>query len=153
MSTVCCSKAHKPQISWTQKADNADSQLPHHANWENVHELITCFPNILRFLTSPSKRGRSPWGTRLMCSPLCLAIKTTFSCFLQLCLYISIWHWCTEAANIFRQQCWQKFLPSRHYRITKELWGCSVRFKATEWTRERILLPAPPQTRKSEACI
>ena len=42
---------------------------------------MPCSSNSIRLLTTPSKGGcgHSLWGTSLLCFPLCLAIKATFS--------------------------------------------------------------------------
>ena len=49
------------------------------ANQKNIHELtMACFSNTLT-PHYPLQGGPSPWDTRLLCSPLCLAMKATFS--------------------------------------------------------------------------
>ena len=39
--TVCCPQAHRPQTDWKQKADGADSQLPHH---QPIRRVSTSWP-------------------------------------------------------------------------------------------------------------
>ena len=47
--TINCPQACRVQTIWNQKADGADSQLPHHQPMKSVHELITQPTNPLLY--------------------------------------------------------------------------------------------------------
>jgi len=80
-SPGCCPPARRSQTVGTRWLMNlTPTYLATHQSGK-CHELITpCSPNTIRLLTMPSKGGgHSPWGTSLLCFPLCLASKATSS--------------------------------------------------------------------------
>ena len=86
--------AHKqcrPQTSWNQKVDDADSHLPHHQpirrtskRWSRPLWTIT-----IKLLTTLSKLGHTVLRALAHCGPLCLAKQQSYSFLLhpKLCLW------------------------------------------------------------------
>ena len=79
-STVCYPQACRPQTSWNQKVCDTDSNyLTTHQSGKYPRAGHTPLLKHCKTPHNPLQGGLSPWGTNLLCSPLCLEIKATFS--------------------------------------------------------------------------
>ena len=81
--TVCCPQSHRPQTGWTQKVDDADSQLPPHQPIRRVSTNWSYLPLwtiAITLLPIPSRWGHIFEGISPLWPPLPgKAMKLSFS--------------------------------------------------------------------------
>ena len=70
INDICCPQTRRPQTSWNQKVDDADSHLPHHQpirkmskSWSRLLWTI-----IIKTSHYPLQRGIVSGGASLLCS-------------------------------------------------------------------------------------